>query len=316
MTPEQTSNQELLPALPFDSWKDTLATLHMWTQIVGKVRLKLCPLVNHWWNVPFYVTARGMTTSAMPYARGTIRGTVEVRFDFIEHKLSLETSDGRVVAIALQAQSVADFYKKFMAALAELGVVVKIWTTPCEILDPIPFERDQVHAAYDPEAVNKFWRILVWVDPILKEFRAGFLGKVSPVHFFWGGFDLAVTRFSGRRAPERPGADAITREGYSHEVSSAGFWAGGGDIKGPAFYSYAAPEPSGFAERRVRPAAAFYHPQLKEFLLMYDDVRAAADPKAALMEFLHSTYEAAAELGNWDRQALERTYVRQSGITR
>jgi hypothetical protein len=194
-----------------------------------------------------------------------------------------------------------------MAALAELGVVVKIWTTPSEIPDPIPFERDQVHTAYDPEAVNKFWRILVWVDPILKEFRAGFLGKVSPVHFFWGGFDLAVTRFSGRRAPERPGADSITREGYSHEVSSAGFWAGGGDIKGPAFYSYAAPEQSGFAERRVRPEAAFYDPQLKEFLLMYDDVRAAADPKAALMEFLSSTYEAAAELGNWDRQALERT---------
>jgi hypothetical protein len=193
-----------------------------------------------------------------------------------------------------------------MAALAELGVACKIWTTPSEIPDPIPFERDQVHAAYDPEAVNKFWRILVWVDPILKEFRAGFLGKVSPVHFFWGGFDLAVTRFSGRRAPERPGADAITREGYSHEVSSAGFWAGGGDIKGPAFYSYAAPEPSGFAERRVRPAAAFYHPQLKEFLLMYDDVRSAADPKAALMEFLQSTYDAAADTGKWDRKALER----------
>jgi hypothetical protein len=315
MTPDQTSNRELLPALPFDIWKDTLATLHMWTQIVGKVRLKLCPLVNHWWNVPFYLTARGMTTSAMPYSRGTIRGTVEVRFDFIEHKLWLETSEGRVAAIALQAQSVAEFYKKFMAALAELGVVVKIWTTPCEIPDPVPFERDQVHAAYDPEAVNKFWRILVWVDPILKEFRAEFLGKASPVHFFWGGFDLAVTRFSGRRAPERPGADAITREGYSHEVSSAGFWAGGGDIKGPAFYSYAAPEPSGFAERRVRPKAAFYHPQLKEFLLMYDDVRTAVDPKAALMEFLSSTYEAAAESGNWDRQALERTYVRQNGIT-
>jgi hypothetical protein len=310
MTP-QARDQELLPALPFDGWKDTLATLHMWTQIVGKVRLKLCPLMNHWWNVPFYVTARGMTTSAMPYSRGTIRGTVEVRFDFIEHQLVIETSEGRVVAIALQAQSVAEFYQKFMAALAELGVAVKIWTTPCEIPDPIPFERDHIHAAYDPEAVHKFWRILVWVDPILKEFRAGFLGKVSPVHFFWGGFDLAVTRFSGRRAPERPGGDAITREGYSHEVSSAGFWAGGGDIKGPAFYSYAAPEPSGFAERRVRPEAAFYHPQLKEFLLMYDDVRTAADPKAALMEFLSSTYEAAAELGNWDRQALERTYVRR-----
>jgi hypothetical protein len=301
MTPDKTSDLKL-PALPLDSWKDTLATLHMWTQVVGKVRLELCPLVNHFWNVPFYLTARGMTTSAMPYERGT----VEVRFDFIEHKLLLENSDGRMVAIALKPQSVAEFYKKFMTALADLGVTVKIWTTPCEIPDPTPFEKDNLHKAYDPEAVHKFWRILVWVDQILKEFRAGFLGKVSPVHFFWGSFDLAVTRFSGRRAPERPGADSITREAYSHEASSAGFWPGGGDIKGPAFYSYAAPEPAGFAQQRVRPAAAFYHPQLKEFLLMYDDVRTADSPKTTLMEFLQSTYEAAAESGNWDRQALER----------
>ena len=301
MTPDKTSDLKL-PALPLDSWKDTLATLHMWTQVVGKVRLELCPLVNHFWNVPFYLTARGMTTSAMPYERGTI----EVRFDFIAHKLLLETSDGRMVAIALKPQSVAEFYKKFMTALADLGVTVKIWTTPCEIPDPTPFEKDNLHAAYDPEAVHKFWRILVWVDQILKEFRAGFLGKVSPVHFFWGSFDLAVTRFSGRRAPERPGADSITREAYSHEASSAGFWPGGGDIKGPAFYSYAAPEPAGFAERRVLPAAAFYHPQLKEFLLMYDDVRTADSPKTTLMEFLQSTYEAASESGKWDRQALER----------
>jgi hypothetical protein len=247
-----------------------------------------------------------MTTSAMPYERGTIPGTIEVRFDFIDHKLLLETSDGRTAAIALAPQSVAEFYKKFMTALADLGVTVKIWTTPCEIPDPTPFEKDNSHAAYDPEAVHKFWRILVWVDQILKEFRAGFLGKVSPVHFFWGSFDLAVTRFSGRRAPERPGADSITREAYSHEASSAGFWPGGGDIKGPAFYSYAAPEPAGFAQRRVLPAAAFYHPQLKEFLLMYDDVRTADSPKTMLMEFLQSTYEAAAESGKWDRPALER----------
>jgi hypothetical protein len=303
-------DQDLLPALPFDSWKDTLATLHMWTQVVGKVRLKLCPLVNHWWNVPFYLTARGMTTSAMPYplgtTPGTIQETIEVRFDFIEHKLLIETSEDRVVAIALKAQSVAEFYKTFIAALTELGVAVKIWTTPCEILDPTPFEKDHVHASYDPDAVHKFWRILVWVDQILKEFRSGFLGKVSPVHFFWGSFDLAVTRFSGRRAPERAGADSITREAYSHEVSSAGFWPGGGDIKGPAFYSYAAPEPSGFPKRRVRPQAAFYHPELKEFLLMYDDVRTADSPKTALMEFLQSTYEAAADTGNWDRKSLER----------
>ena len=295
-----------LPALPFDTWKDTLATLHMWTQVVGKVRLKLCPLVNHFWNVAFYLTARGLTSSAMPYQRGAIWGTFEVQFDFIDHQLSVESSNGRRVEIALKAESVAEFYKTFMAALAELGVIVKIWTTPCEIPGPIPFEQDHIHAAYDPEAVNKFWRILVWVDQILKEFRAGFLGKVSPVHFFWGSFDLAVTRFSGRRAPERPGADSITREAYSHEVSSAGFWPGGGDIQGPAFYSYAAPEPSGFAEHKIRPQQAFYHPQLKEFLLMYDDVRTAASPKTALMEFLQSTYEAAAELGSWDRKSLER----------
>jgi len=302
MTPNTASDRDLLPALPFDSWKDTLATLHMWTQVVGKVRLELCPLVNHFWNVTFYLTTRGMTTSAMPYPRGT----VEVRFDFIDHKLLIETSEGRMVALALKPQSVAEFYKEFMAAFADLGVTVKIWTMPCEIPDPTPFEKDFLHAAYDPVAVHKFWRITGWVDQIFKEFRAGFLGKVSPVHFFWGSFDLAVTRFSGRRAPERPGADPITREAYSHEVSSAGFWPGGGDIKGPAFYSYAAPEPSGFAERKVRPAAAFYHPQLKEFLLMYDDVRTAASPKAVLMDFLQSTYDAAADTGNWDRKALER----------
>jgi Family of unknown function (DUF5996) len=306
MTPEAirstVSENEPLPALPLESWKDTLGTLHMWAQIIGKVRLKLCPLVNQWWNVPFYVTARGMTTSAMPYEQRAI----EVQFEFIEHKLSIESSDGRVVTIALVAQSVAEFYKTFMAALAELGVSVSIWTMPREVPDPTPFEQDHVHAAYDPEAVHKFWRILVWVDQILKEFRAGFQGKASPVHFFWGSFDLAATRFSGRVALERPGADAITREAYSHEVSSAGFWPGGGDIKGPAFYSYAAPEPPGFAEQRVRPQAAFYHPEMKEFLLMYDDVRAAASPKIALMEFLQSTYDAAADCGKWDRKSLER----------
>jgi len=243
MTPEairsKSGDNDMLPALPFDSWKDTLATLHMWSQIVGKVRLKLCPLVNHWWNVPFYITARGMTTSPMPYEQRDI----EVQFDFIEHKILIETSEGRVVTMAMAPQSVADFYKKFMAALAELGINVRIRTMPCEIPDPIPFEQDNTHSAYDPEAAHKFWRILVWVDQIFKEFRAGFQGKASPVHFFWGSFDLAVTRFSGRPAPERPGADSITREAYSHEVSSAGFWPGGGDIKGPAFYSYAAPEP-------------------------------------------------------------------------
>ena len=297
------TNPDLLPALPFDSWKDTLATLHMWTQVVGKLRLKLCPLVNHFWNVTFYLTARGMTTEAMPYESGT----VEVRFDFIDHKLLIETDQGRTAEIALKPQSVAEFYTKFMAAIANLGVTTKIWTMPCEVPNPTPFEQDQAHASYDPEAVNKFWRITVWVDQVFQEFRAEFIGKVSPVHFFWGSFDLAVTRFSGRPAPERPGADPITREAYSHEVSSAGFWPGGGDIKGPAFYSYAAPEPPGFAEQKVRPQAAYYHPQMKEFLLMYDDVRSATSPKAALMEFLESTYDAAANLGKWDRKALERS---------
>jgi Family of unknown function (DUF5996) len=302
MIPKTTGAQDALQALPLESWKDTLATLHMWTQVVGKVRLKLCPVVNHWWNVPFYLTARGMTTSAMPYERGLI----EVRFDFIEHKLFLETSEGRILSLTLRPQSVAEFYKKFMSALAELGVVVKIWTLPCELPDPIPFEQDHLHAAYDPEAVNRFWHILAWVDQVFKEFRKGFLGKVSPVHFFWGSFDLAVTRFSGRVAPERPGADSITREAYSHEVSSAGFWPGGGGIMAPAFYSYAAPEPPGFAQHRIGPQAAVYHPQLKEFLLGYDDVRNAKSPKNTLMEFLQSTYDAAADCANWDRKALER----------
>jgi hypothetical protein len=293
---------QTLPALPFDSWKDTLATLHMWTQVIGKVRLELCPLVNHWWNVPLYVTVRGLTTSPMPYGDRTI----EVCFDFIEHKLLIDSCEGEHCELALRAQSVAEFYQSFMAALSGLGVAVKIWTTPCEIPDPIPFEKDNVHSSYDAESAHQFWRLLAWVDSVFKEFRAPFLGKVSPVHFFWGSFDLAVTRFSGRRAPDRPGADSITREAYSHEVSSAGFWPGGGDIKGPAFYSYASPEPAGYAEQRALRASAFYHPQMKEFLLMYDDVRSADSPKAALMEFLQSTYDAAANLGKWDRKALER----------
>jgi len=291
-----------LPELPLAAWKDTQTTLHMWTQVVGKVRLELCPLVNHWWNVPLYVTARGLTTSLMPYNGEA----VEIGFDFINHKLWIEISDGDRKEIPLRPLSVAEFYAEFMAALSELGIPVKIWTMPQEVPDPIPFEKDTTHSSYDAEAARKFWHILAWVDGVFKEFRAPFLGKVSPVHFFWGSFDLAVTRFSGRRAPEREGADRVTREAYSHEVSSAGFWAGGGDIKGPAFYSYAAPEPPGFASEPAHPPAAFYHPEMKEFLLMYDDVRRAQSPKAALMEFLESTYDAAANRGNWDRKTLER----------
>ncbi|MGB8769726.1 MAG: DUF5996 family protein [Candidatus Korobacteraceae bacterium] len=296
------NDRNFLPALPFESWKNTFETLHMWAQMVGKVRLTLCPLVNHWWNVTFYVTGRGMSTLMMPYQD---RG-VEIRFDFIDHRLIIETTDGGRRVLDLKPQSVAQFYRAFTAALAELGVNVKIWSMPVEIPDPIPFDRDLTHASYDAAAVHRFWLILAWVDEVFQEFRARFIGKVSPVHFWWGSFDLAVTRFSGRPAPERPGADRVTREAYSHEVSSAGFWPGGGEIKGPAFYSYAAPEFAGFAQQRVGPAAAFYHPEMKEFLLMYDDVRTAASPKAELMDFLQSTYEAAATLAKWDRKALER----------
>ena len=297
------SNGDSLPPLPFESWKDTHATLHMWTQIVGKVRLKLCPLVNHWWNVTFYFTSRGMTTSPMPYQNRE----VEIRFDFIDHKLIIETSDRRTRVLDLKPQSVADFYAEFMAALAGVGVNIKIWPMPVEISEPrIRFEQDHTHASYDAEAVHRFWLILTWVDEVLKEFRTHFIGKCSPVHFWWGSFDHAVSRFSGRTAPPRPSADRIQQEAYSHEVSSAGFWPGGGDIAGPAFYSYAAPEPTGFAEQHVGPTKAFYHPQMKEFLLMYDDVRAAASPKAAVLEFLQTTYDAAATLAKWDRKALER----------
>ncbi len=274
----------------------------MWTQVVGKVRMKLCPLVNHWWNVPLYVNARGMTTMPMPYEERT----VEVLFDFIDHRLIIQTSDNQTRTLPLKPQSVAAFYAAFMQALADVGVHVKIWTTPCEVPDPIPFERDQQHASYDADAVHRFWSITSWVDEVFKQFRTGFIGKVSPVHFFWGSFDLAVTRFSGRKAPERPGADAITREAYSHEVSSAGFWPGAGDIKGLAFYSYAAPEPAKFSEQIIRPQAAFYHPEMKEYFLLYDDLRKSDSPKDDLLNFMQSTYDAAANCGKWYRKALER----------
>jgi Family of unknown function (DUF5996) len=298
------AQHEHLPELPYASWKDTLATLHMWTQIVGKVRLSLTPLVNHWWNVPLYVTARGLTTSPMPYSSRTL----EILFDFIDHKLLIETSEGDRRELALQPQSVAEFYQTLMKTLSQLAMPVSIWTTPCEMPpeQTIPFEKDDQHKSYDAEAAHKFWRILVWVDSVLKEFRSDFLGKVSPVHFFWGSFDIAVTRFSGRRAPERPGADPITREAYSHEVSSAGFWPGNDAFPNAAFYSYAAPEPAGLSQRPVNPKAAYYHPQMNEFLLAYDDVRSAQSPREALTAFLRSTYEAAADCGKWDRASLER----------
>jgi len=302
--PRTVDNQpECWPALPLDSWKDTCATLHMWTQMVGKVRLRLTPLVNHWWNVPLYVTTQGLTTSRIPYGHRAF----ELRFDFKRHQLVLETSDEILKALPLAPRSVADFYQEFMAMLRSAGIEVKIWRMPVEIPNPIPFDQDRVHASYDPAAVEKFWRILLSVDAVFTQFRSGFIGKCSPVHFFWGSLDLAVSRFSGRRAPERPGADAMTREAYSHEVSSVGFWPGSGDVKDAAFYSYTAPEPPGFKEARVRPEAAHYEKQLGEFLLMYEDVRQAESPTATLLEFCQSTYDAGASLGNWDRAALERS---------
>src|SRR5579864_8220757 len=245
---------ECWPALPLEEWKETYATLHMWTQIVGKVRLRLTPLVNHWWNVPLYVTARGLSTSRIPYGERSF----EIWFDFLRHQLSVETSDGVLKALPLAARSVADFYQDFMKMLRSAEIDVKIWRMPAEIPNPIAFDQDRVHASYDSASVEKFWRILMSVYAVFNQFRAEFLGKSSPVHFFWGSFDLAVSRFSGRRTPERPGADSITREAYSHEVSSVGFWPGGGDIKDAAFYSYMSPEPQGFKEARVRPDAAFY----------------------------------------------------------
>lgn len=296
------SQKDAWPPLPLTEWKDTCETLHMWTQIVGKVRLALSPYVNHWWEVPLYVTARGLTTSPIPCGSGVF----EAEFDFISHSLDIRASWNESKSIALYTRTVAGFYREFIDALAALGITCKIWPMPVEIAAPIRFDQDVTHARYDSAYANRFWRILVAVDTIFKEFRGNFLGKVSPVHFFWGSFDLAVTRFSGRRAPDRPGADNVTKEAYSHEVISAGFWPGAGDITTPVFYAYAAPEPPGFQGSAVRPDQASYSTQLKEFLLLYDDVRASADPKAALLEFLQSTYEAAATHGNWDRAALER----------
>jgi Family of unknown function (DUF5996) len=293
------------PELSLSAWQDTYNTLHMWSQVVGKVRLALAPRLNHWWEVPLYVNAVGLTTSPIPYPRGIF----EIQFNLLDHKLTVQTNHSTGATIKLAPRSVADFYGMLMATLAELGIEVKIWPVPVEIPDPIPFDQDTAHASYDPEYANRFWRILVSVDSVFKEFRARFLGKSSPSHFFWGSFDLAVTRFSGRRAPERVGADPITREAYSHEVISAGWWPGGGDIAGPAFYAYAAPEPEGFAQQTIQPAQAFYHPQLKEFLLMYDEVRQAASPRVTLLEFLQSTYNAGANTGKWDRKELEKATV-------
>ncbi len=273
----------------------------MWTQIAGKVQLALTPRINHWWNVAQRVTARGLKSTLLYGGRA-----LEIEFDFVDHQLVFRSEDGRTRSLPLIARSVADFYREFMATLQALDIEVKIWQMPVEFPNPVRFDQDLAHASYDPEFANRFWRILVSVSAVLEEFRANFIGKCSPVHFFWGSFDLCVTRFSGRPAPVRAGADLITRESYSHEVLSAGFWPGSGNITGPAFYAYAAPEPKGFSDSRVRPGAAFYDRQLGEFILMYDDVRTASSPRGALLEFLQSTYEAGATLANWDRAALER----------
>ncbi len=290
------------PALPLQPWEPTRATLHMWTQIVGKVRLALSAHQNHWWQVPLYVSARGLTTTAIPYRSGIF----SIEFDFIDHRLWIRTSDGNAKALPLAPRSVAAFYAEVMAALRALGIEVRIWSMPVEIPSPIRFEKDETHASYDREAAHRFWRALICADAVLKEFRGRFIGKCSPVHFFWGSFDLAVTRFSGRRAPPIDGADSITREAYSHEVSSVGWWAGDAMIPAPAFYTYAAPPPPGFSDAAVRPAATKFNQQLSQFLLMYDDARSALSPREAVLEFCQSTYEAAANFAKWDRGALER----------
>ena len=295
------------PPLPLEGWRETFATLHLWTQMVGKTRLALSPMENHWWQVALYVTPRGLTTSPIPHGHRTF----EVSFDFVDHLLAARASDGETRTLPLEARPVADFYRDYLALLQSLGIDVRIRPHPSEIDGAIPFPDDRVHAAYDPEAARRCWRVLVQADRVLKRFRGRFLGKSSPVHFWWGAFDIACTRFSGRPAPRHPGGvpnlpDYVAVEGYSHECISAGWWPGGGPLAEPAFYAYAYPEPPGCPEAEVRPAAAYYHPELHEWILPYDAVREAPDPDAALLDFLQSTYEAAANLGGWDRAALER----------
>ena len=300
----------LWPPLSLDDWQDTCTTLHLWTQIVGKIRLVQTPWINHSWHVPLYLTARGLTTGTIPYDDQIF----QIDFDFFDHKLRIVTSAGQERTVALQPRTVADFYQAVMAALGELGVAVRIHTTPNEIPDAIPFEQDDTHGVYDAEATQRFWQVLLQSDRVFREFRSHFCGKVSPVHFFWGSFDLAVTRFSGRSAPPHPGGvpnlpDDVAQEAYCQEVSSAGFWPGTG-LGYPAFYSYAYPTPEGFKDAAVQPEAAFFHEGLGEFVLPYEAVREAADPDQALLGFLHSTYEAAAERAGWDVAGLKQTWFK------
>jgi hypothetical protein len=300
---ETSATTELWPSLPLEAWRDTYATLHMWTQMVGKTRLALAPPENHWWHVTLYVTARGLTTGPMPYGRFTL----QVDFDFLDHRLVVATSEGVRKEIALGPRSVADFYREYLATLASLGIQVHLWPMPCEVEGPVRFTEDHQHAAYDAPYANRFWRILVQVDQVLRAFRGRFLGKASPVHFFWGSFDLATSRFNGERAPERPELDRMMQEAYSHKVISAGFWPGSMAVQDTAFYAYAAPEPAGFSEASVQPSAAYYQRDMKEFILPYEAVRTAAAPAATLRAFLESTYNAAADLAHWDRAKLERS---------
>ena len=300
------SEQAQWPELPYAAWKDTCETLHLWTQIVGKIRLVRTPWLNHSWHVTLYVTARGLTTSPIPDGARTF----QIDFDFIDHVLWLRTSDGHFRQVMLKAMSVAEFYGDVMHALGELGIAVKINTRPNEIPDAVRFPEDRQHASYDRDYANRFWRVLAASNEVFVQFRTGFLGKASPVHFFWGSFDLAVTRFSGRTAPRHPGGvpnlpDDVAQEAYSHEVSSAGFWPGGGAIDYPAYYSYAYPAPDGFAAAPVQPGEAFFSKDLGEFILPYDAVRTNTNPRGALLAFLQSTYAAAADLGKWDRTALD-----------
>jgi len=290
------------PALPFDDWRATCDTLHMWTQIVGKVRLALAPYQNHWWQVTLHVSARGLTTTAIPYEDRSF----EIEFDFVDHVLAIRTCEGDTRTISLAPKTVAAFYAEFVAAMTSLGLSVRISTMPQEFDHPIPFDQDTVHAAYEREPVERFWRVLRSVDAVLKEFRGGFIGKCSPVHFFWGSFDLCVGRFSGRRAPAMPQADKVTQEAYSHEVSSVGWWPGDETTPYPAFYAYAAPEPAGFGDATVLPGPAFYDGEAGQFRLKYDDVRNAPSPRQAILDFCQSTYEAAATSARWNRAELER----------
>jgi Family of unknown function (DUF5996) len=295
------------PDLPLSAWNDTCETLHRWTQVIGKVRLRLAPLVNHWWHVTFYVTSRGLTTSSIPYGARTF----DIVFDFVDHQLRIETNGGDVESLPLVPMSVRDFYLEVMRRLRHLEIDVRIWTMPSEIENAVPFEQDRTHAAYDPVYAQRFWRALLQADRVMKAFRARFIGKASPVHFFWGSFDLAVTRFSGRVAPPLTGATPnvaawVMREAYSHEVSSCGFWPGNGGYGRAAFYVYAYPQPVDYGDVRLRATEAFYDRDLGQFILPYDAVRAARDPDALLLGFLQETYEAAADLAHWDRQALER----------